>query len=136
MSKFKIGDWVYAEDWCYGQIVDLHSSWAVVEYSTPAGGGSFSFKLSELYKAEPPKSYSIRDNLLITAGARAAYMDMRGNIDLPGGLEGEDRLAEFVVDAVRTYSKITDDIPFDEFIERELVCEFGKVKKNNQLWKG
>lgn len=130
MSNFKVGDWVYADDWLYGQIVDMHSSWAVVEFETANGGGNFSFKLSELQKAEPPKSYSVRDNLLVTAGARAAYMDMRGTIDLPGGLEGEDRLAEFIVDVVRAYGKIPDDTPFDEFIERELVCEFGKVNKN------
>lgn len=70
----------------------------------------------------------IRDNLLVTAGARAAYMDMHGTIDLPGGLEGEDKLAEFIVDAVRAYGKIPDDIPFDEFIEIELLNEFGKEK--------
>lgn len=55
MDNFQIGDWVYADDWCYGQIMDIHSSWAIVEYDTVTGGGSFSFKLSELSKAPAPK---------------------------------------------------------------------------------
>lgn len=68
----------------------------------------------------------IRDNLLVTAGARAAYMDMNDEICLPRGVEGEDKLTKFVVDAVKTYRKLPDDVPFDEFIEKELIHEFGK----------
>lgn len=134
MSKFKIGDWVYAGDYIYGQITDIYKDEATVEFQTPGGGGgNFDFALNELQKAKPPKSYSIRDNLLVTAGARAAYMDMRGTIELPRGLEGEDRLAEFVVDTIRAYGKIPDDTPFDEFIEKELIHEFGK-KHNGPIF--
>ena len=75
----------------------------------------------------------IRDNLLVTAGARAGYMDARGDIDLPGGEWGEDKLAEFIVDAVRTYGNIPDDIPFDLFIEEALINEFGKKGEQNAL---
>jgi hypothetical protein len=56
MSNFEIGDWVYADEWCYGQITDLHSSWAVVEFQTDTGGGSFSFKLDDLVKAPAPEN--------------------------------------------------------------------------------
>lgn len=52
---FKIGDWVYADDWCYGQIVDMHSSWAIVEFETYGGGGSYSFKVTELKHAPAPR---------------------------------------------------------------------------------
>lgn len=55
MTNFEIGDWVYADDWCYGQIVDMHSSWAIVEFETYGGGGSYSFKLTELIHAPAPK---------------------------------------------------------------------------------
>lgn len=68
---------------------------------------------------------SIRDNLLVTAGARAAYMDSSGTISLPGGLEGEEKLARFIVNAVMTYIKLPEDIPFDIFIEEALINDFG-----------
>lgn len=55
MSNFQIGDWVYADDWCYGQITDIYSGWAHVEFNTGSGGGNFSFKLSELSKAPAPE---------------------------------------------------------------------------------
>lgn len=55
MEKFKVGDWVYAEDWCYGQIVDIEDNLAHVEYDTGTGGGCMPFELSELELAKPPK---------------------------------------------------------------------------------
>lgn len=59
MSKFNIGDWVYASDWCYGQIMDIDEKGgeACVSYVTERGGGSFYFDISELTAAEPPKEY-------------------------------------------------------------------------------
>ena len=57
MHIFKIGDWVYAGDWCYGQILDFdgqEKDIAVVEYDTGTGGGSMSFDLEDLEPAEPP----------------------------------------------------------------------------------
>ena len=47
--------------------------------------------------------HSIRDNLLVTAGVRAAYMDDADIIDIPGGLEGEDQLADFLTRIVNEY---------------------------------
>lgn len=70
----------------------------------------------------------VRDNMLVTAGARAAYMDMNDDICLPSGVEGEHELTKFITKAVRTYIKLPEDIPFDEFIETELVNEFGTGK--------
>lgn len=58
MSKFKIGDWVYASDWCYGQIVELtDTDVAYVEFQTYGGGGCTSFDIEELYHADPPKPH-------------------------------------------------------------------------------
>ena len=55
MDKFNIGDWVYASDWCYGIITDIKDDFAVVEYETCSGGGTCSFMIEDLKKAEPPK---------------------------------------------------------------------------------
>ena len=58
MSDFKVGDWVYGSDWCYGQIMDIDENGIViVEYEADRGGGSFGFDISELTAAEPPKEY-------------------------------------------------------------------------------
>lgn len=74
--------------------------------------------------------FSLRDNLLVTAGARAAYMDgMTETISLPGGIEGEDVLAEFIVDMVDQYlyaNAIAIGVePFDIYIEKALINKFG-----------
>lgn len=67
---------------------------------------------------------NIRDNLLITAGARAAYMDSSGSIDIPEGLDGEDRLTKCIVKAVDVYMSAQIDTPFDLYIESLLLYEF------------
>ena len=127
MRDFEVGDMVYASDWCYGEIFELDDEGAYVSYETPGGGGSFFFPFEELTFAEPiPTIPSLRDKLLVIAGARATYMDYIGDIDIPGGLEAEDDLAKFVVEAVDTYIKLPEDIPFDIFIETELKCTYGK----------
>lgn len=54
--NFKVGDWVYASDWCYGQIVEIdEDNLAHVEFDTGTGGGCMPFELSELDLAEAPK---------------------------------------------------------------------------------
>lgn len=55
MNEFSIGDYVYASDWCYGQIVDITDTEAMVEFETAGGGGCFSFDFDELVLADPPK---------------------------------------------------------------------------------
>lgn len=49
---FQIGDWVYASDWCYGQIMDIDGDSALVEFETERGGGSFWFYIDALELAE------------------------------------------------------------------------------------
>ena len=55
MYEFKIGDWVYVGNWCYGQIVELKDDYARVEFDTGSGGGNVLFPLTDLQPAEPPE---------------------------------------------------------------------------------
>lgn len=48
MKNFKVGDRVYASDWCYGKIVDVEGNLAYVQFETQRGGGCMPFELSEL----------------------------------------------------------------------------------------
>lgn len=48
---FEVGDYVYASDWCYGQIIDLDYDGAFAEFETPGGGGTCYFYYDELVKA-------------------------------------------------------------------------------------
>ena len=73
----------------------------------------------------------LRDNLLVTMGARAAYMHDRGDIELPSGVEGEKTIAEFVARAVSTYityGNIGLSVNFDEFSEGILKKQYGVEK--------
>lgn len=70
---------------------------------------------------------ALRDNLLVTAGARAAYMEDANHIELPHGVDGETRLAEFCMRMVDRYLNHSEfhDIPYDEYIETELMKQYG-----------
>lgn len=67
---------------------------------------------------------NIRDNLLVTIGSRAAYMDAGGDIDLPGGSIGEDVLAKFASKLADQWIEEELDMSFDEFIETALEKRF------------
>lgn len=71
---------------------------------------------------------NIRDNLLVTIGSRAAYMDVRGDIELPDGSRGEDALAAFAAKLADQWmnEEPDDSMSFDEFIETELEKKFQK----------
>ena len=71
------------------------------------------------------KRVSLRENMLITTGARAAYMECRGDISLPAGSTGEDELAEFIAETVDRYTNSVN-MNFDEFIETALLRRFKK----------
>lgn len=45
-DSFEIDDWVYAGDWCYGQIIDIsfENKKALAEFDTGTGGGSLWFE--------------------------------------------------------------------------------------------
>ena len=68
----------------------------------------------------------IRDNLLVTVGSRAAYMDHAGYIQLPAGSVGEDVLANFASEIVDVWLRTECDTCFDEYIETALENRFPK----------
>ena len=46
--SFKVGDRVYASDWCEGTIVEIKNDVAHIEFLTDGGGGCLPFGLDEL----------------------------------------------------------------------------------------
>lgn len=75
-------------------------------------------------ECEYKRDASLRDNLLVTAGARAAYMDRNDTIDIPDGLKGEDDLAIFIARAV-DYYLANECGNFDLYIEERLIRGYG-----------
>lgn len=70
--------------------------------------------------------------MLVTMGARAAYMECAGIIRLPAGLEGEEELGDFCCCAIQEYiDKGRCSMNFDEFIETELKKEYGTEAPTN-----
>ena len=67
-----------------------------------------------------------RDNLLVTAGMRIAYMDDLGLIDIPRGVEGEHKISKFIGMLIDNYP-VGCDVNFDEYIERAILKEYGPV---------
>ena len=66
----------------------------------------------------------IRDNLLVTAGARAAYMNWSDKIDIPEGIEEEFKLSEFLTKVVDDYLRF-DWENFDLYLETKLIEKYG-----------
>lgn len=54
-KRFYVGDWVYAGNWCYGQIVEVNDTYAAVEFDTGNGGGTLHFDFEDLEKAHSPR---------------------------------------------------------------------------------
>ena len=71
---------------------------------------------------------SIRENMLVTMGARAGSMEVLEYIALPEGSAGEDELAAFVCEVVTEYLKSDGEVSFDEFIEVALTNKYGRNK--------
>ena len=139
---------MYASDWCYGCITEIEDGFALVEFDTDCGGGNCSFMLEDLKKAEVPKRNGlvgdlyfgidikrcdqckyknipeIRDNLLVTAGARAVHMGYRGEIAIREGLEEENKLAEFLTKIIDHYLS-HDCGNFDLYLETKLIEKYG-----------
>lgn len=69
---------------------------------------------------------NIREHLMVIMGARAAYMDCEGSIDIPGGVKAEGELVDFVKKTVERYIR-EDNVIFDEYIETALIEEYAIV---------
>lgn len=78
----------------------------------------------EFLKSETPSPSPLRDNLLVTIGSRAAYMDAAGHITLPAGSCGEDVLARFAAELADAWVGSEADTSFDEYIETALAARF------------
>jgi hypothetical protein len=75
-------------------------------------------------ECEYKRDASLRDDLLVTAGARAAYMHQAGKIELPEFVEGERELANFIAHIV-DYWLVNERDNFDLFLEEQLQKEYG-----------
>lgn len=52
MEEFELGDYVYGEDWCFGQIVKLEEDGVWVEFDTERGGGTCVFDYDQIKLAD------------------------------------------------------------------------------------
>ena len=71
------------------------------------------------------KNRDVRDNLLVTAGVRAGFMDYSEDIKLPPGLEGEADVANYISREIDYYLAADKKDPFDIFIEESLSARYG-----------
>jgi ubiquinone biosynthesis protein COQ9 len=74
---------------------------------------------------ERAQANPFRDDLLVTAGTRAAYMSVYENIILPDGIDGESEIAEFIAGVVDYYINNETGTYFDDYIERKLIEKYG-----------
>lgn len=85
------------------------------------------------YKDDAP----IREHLMVIMGARAAYMDSAGTIDIPEGLEEEGRFADFVKKTVNRYIRAAtdgEDVNFDDYIETALINEYAVMLTPGKMY--
>jgi hypothetical protein len=71
-----------------------------------------------------------REHLLVIMGARAAYMNSAGIIDIPEGLKAEGELASFAKKIVNRYIRAAtdgEDVNFDDYIETALIHQYAIV---------
>ena len=90
----------------------------------PIGSIHYGLEIKRCDKCEYKVS-DYRDNMLVIAGARAAYMDDMGDIDIPEGLVGEDEYSSYIIKIVDSYYN-SEDVNFDEYIKEALISKFGK----------
>ena len=67
----------------------------------------------------------LRDDLLVTAGSRVAYMDVGNMVKLPEGLDGEREISIVIAKAVDNYIDNNIDESFDLYIEAIINKEYG-----------
>lgn len=79
------------------------------------------------------KNRDIRDDLLVTAGVRAGYMEYSGDIKLPSGLEGEADVSNYIAREIDYYMVSDDRDPFDIFIEESLLARYGIVQEESNV---
>ena len=90
----------------------------------PIGNLYFGINVKRCDQCEHKNVPEIRDNLLVTAGARAVHMDYRGEIDIREGFEEENKLAEFLTKVIDYYLN-NDCGNFDLYLETKLIENYG-----------
>lgn len=94
----------------------------------PIGSIQYGLHIKRCDECDYKKGNDLRDDLLVTAGARAAYMHYDGYIKLPEGIEGEADLARIVSNIADSYISLDDRINFDEYVETILIAKYGRKK--------
>ena len=90
----------------------------------PVGNLYFGIDIKRCDQCEHKNIPEIRDNLLVIAGARAAYMNYSDKIDIPEGIEEEFKLSEFLTKVVDDYLRF-DWENFDLYLETKLIEKYG-----------
>ena len=90
----------------------------------PIGNLYFGIDVKRCDQCEYKNVPEIRDNLLVTAGARAAYMNYNDKIDIPEGIEEEFKLSEFLTKVVDDYLRFERE-NFDLYLETKLIEKYG-----------
>ena len=91
---------------------------------TKIGQMYFGMDIKRCWECEYKNVPAIRDNLLVTAGARVAYMHDKGIIDIPSGLKGEDEIARFITHLVDEYLESYNG-NFDIWLEEAIMKGYG-----------
>lgn len=91
----------------------------------------FGMDVKRCWECEYKNVPAIRDNLLVTAGTRAAYMHDKDIIEIPADLKGEDELAQFITRVVDEYLA-GDHGNFDIWIEQALIKAYGKEESTDE----
>ena len=91
---------------------------------SPVGNLYFGIDVKRCDQCKYKNISEIRDNLLITAGTRAAYMNCSDKIDIPEGIEEEFKLAEFLTEVIDDYLRF-DRGNFDLYLETKLTEKYG-----------
>ena len=90
----------------------------------PVGNLYFGIDVKRCDQCEHKNIPEFRDNLLVTAGARAAYINCNNKIDIPDGIEEEFKLSEFLTKVVDDYLRL-DCGNFDLYLETKLTEKYG-----------
>lgn len=93
--------------------------------SNPNGAVFVATATRQCINCERAQANPFRDDLLVTAGTRAAYMDYDETIVLPGGIDGESEIAEFIAGVVDFYLNNETGTYFDDYIETKLIDKYG-----------
>lgn len=133
---FKVGDCVYASDWCYGVIVEIKNDIAHVEFEAGCGGGCLPFALDELkhasmisklcyelYKVDWKHSHMITTEREMSS-IKNYYEDF---VDNETDYTYNDYLEEFGYDGELyvCYEEFLDN----EYLEEDYVCSLLDNKK-------